>query len=295
MKKEFHTWEIQVEPLLPAREVVVAYLGDCGFSMFESIAQGVVAHGEVGEVDESLADACLNEIRAFAEVSVSKRLQQQQNWNARWEADYPVVVVTDDEGQALCTIRAPFHHPPEAGMDVLIQPQMSFGTGHHATTYLMTKFMFNHVRKGSVVLDMGCGTGVLAIVAHKLGAAQVLGIDIESDAVSNSEENVKLNGGSLSAQGKGAIVFREGSGGALQDMPDSSWDIICANIHKNVLMDCMASFSRVLSEGGSLFLSGFFEGDVPILEDSVRRNGLALNGVAIKEGWACMHCGKPST
>ncbi|MGB1384672.1 MAG: 50S ribosomal protein L11 methyltransferase [Flavobacteriales bacterium] len=291
MQKEFHTWNLVLEPVLPAREVLVAYLNECGFSMFEPFDQGVVAHGDVADVDVALAEAMLEEVRAFASVACDKKVVPQENWNAQWESEYPQVVVEDAEGRVGCTIRAPFHEVPAEGLDVVIAPQMSFGTGHHATTHLMTAALLGMPLKGRSVLDMGCGTGVLALVAAKRGAAPVLGVDIEHDAVVNSQDNVKLNP-DLSPLSD-ALFFRQGDGTSMESMPDESWDVICANIHKNVLEADMNAYVRTLKRGGSLLLSGFFEGDVKGLETAIDREGMLLRAVASREGWACMHCWKP--
>ena len=139
--KRYHRWALTLEPVLPAREVAVAYLGECGFDMFEPSGTGVVAHGEEGKVDAELAMQLLDEIRSFAEVACDQSMVEQENWNAQWEQDYPKVEVRDEGGALTCTIRAPFHAPAAEGMDVVVAPQMSFGTGHHATTHLMTASM----------------------------------------------------------------------------------------------------------------------------------------------------------
>ncbi|MGB0248288.1 MAG: 50S ribosomal protein L11 methyltransferase, partial [Flavobacteriales bacterium] len=183
MAKEFHSWNVLLDPVLPAREVVVAYLNECGFSMFEPHEHGVLVHGELEEVNEQEADLQLEAVAAFAKVRVEKHRVAQENWNAKWESEYPQVVVLDDAGEVACTIRAPFHDIPASGVDVVVAPQMSFGTGHHATTHLMTARLLSLPLQGQNVMDMGCGTGVLALVAAKAGARSILGIDIEHDAV----------------------------------------------------------------------------------------------------------------
>ena len=139
--KRYHRWALILEPLLPARDVAVAYLGECGFDMFEPSGTGVVAHGEEDKVDTALAMQLLDEIKSFAEVACDTSMVEQENWNAQWEQDYPKVEVRDGMGALKCTIRAPFHAPAVEGMDVVVSPQMSFGTGHHATTHLMTASM----------------------------------------------------------------------------------------------------------------------------------------------------------
>ena len=289
MAKEFHSWNVLLDPVLPAREVVVAYLNECGFSMFEPHEHGVLVHGEVEEVNEQAAELQLEAVATFATVSVEKQRVAQENWNAKWESEYPQVVVEDDAGEVACTIRAPFHDIPASGVDVVVAPQMSFGTGHHATTHLMTARLLSLPLTGRRVLDMGCGTGVLALVAAKAGADSVLGIDIEHDAVQNAHDNHALNA-QLAASD---MTFVQGDGSACDEMPDGAWHVVCANIHKNVLVADMTSYARTLKKGGHLLLSGFFEGDVPALEASVHAAGMEVLGVDVRDGWACMHCGKP--
>ena len=289
MAKEFHSWNVLLDPVLPAREVVVAYLNECGFSMFEPHEQGVLVHGEVEEVNEQEADLQLKAVATFAAVNVEKQRVAQENWNAKWESEYPQVVVEDDAGEVACTIRAPFHDIPASGMDVIVAPQMSFGTGHHATTHLMTARLLSLPLKGQSVLDMGCGTGVLALVAAKAGAGSILGIDIEHDAVQNAQDNHALNADLAASD----MTFVHGDGSACDDMQDETWDVVCANIHKNVLVADMTRYARTLKEGGHLLLSGFFEGDVPALEAAVRASEMEVLGVDVRNGWACMHCGKP--
>ena len=289
MAKEFHSWNVLLDPVLPAREVVVAYLNECGFSMFEPHEHGVLVHGEVEEVNEQEADLQLEAVAAFAKVRVEKHRVAQENWNAKWESEYPQVVVLDDAGEVACTIRAPFHDIPASGVDVIVAPQMSFGTGHHATTHLMTARLLSLPLQGQNVMDMGCGTGVLALVAAKAGAGSILGIDIEHDAVQNSQDNHALNVDLAASD----MAFVQGDGSACDDMPDGAWDVVCANIHKNVLVADMTRYARTLKKGGHLLLSGFFEGDVPALEASVHAAGMEVLGVDVRDGWACMHCGKP--
>jgi len=289
LEKQFHRWDIEVTPVLPGREVVVAYLNEAGFSMFEPNDKGVVAHGEVAEVDVVLAQNCLDEIASFAQVACTQKVVEQENWNAQWESEYPEVVIHDEDGVPRCTIRAPFHNPPASGMDVVVAPQMSFGTGHHATTHLMSACLLNMSLAGLRVLDMGCGTGVLALVSAHLGATQVLGIDIEQNAVLNARDNVVLNP-SLDDQ---VLTFQQGDGCACDAMDTDVWDVICANIQKNVLSADMARYARTLAPGGSLLLSGFFEGDVGDMQSVAEGHGLQCLAVTAKDGWACMHCGKP--
>jgi len=291
--KSFHRWSLTFHPALPAREIAVAYLDQAGFTMFEPEGNSLVAHGVQGEVDIELGMALVEEIRAFSEVSLQQEVVAEENWNAQWEGDYPLVEVLAPDGRLACTVRAPFHESPSVGLDVVIAPQMSFGTGHHATTYMMIAAMLPLVRMPRSVLDMGCGTGVLAVVAALCGSARVVGIDIEAAAVDNSTENARLNGLG-DALATGTLAFSCGDGTALAGFEDGLFDLVLANIHKNVLAADMPSYSRLLCDGGDLLLSGFFEGDVSGLTATAVAHGLNVREVHVREGWACIHCGKPS-
>ncbi len=289
MSKYFHTWNVILDPVLPAREVVVAYLNECGFSMFEPHEKGVLVYGGVEEVNEKEAEKQLAQIKAFASVKIEKQKVLQENWNAKWESEYPMVTIEDVEGRVLCTIRAPFHDLPRQGMDVVVAPQMSFGTGHHATTYLMVSRLLSISLVGQSVLDMGCGTGVLALVAAKSGASDVMGVDIQKEAVQNALDNQALNADLLDSN----MAFIQGDGVVCDNTNSEFWDVLCANIHKNVLLQDMKRYVRVLHRGGHLLLSGFFEGDVSALTEAVQACGMVVHHVDVKAGWACMHCGKP--
>ena len=260
--------------------------------MFETHSDGVVAHGVVDEVNVMEANQRLEDIQGFASVQCERNLVIEENWNAKWESDYQAVVVHGLQGEVVCTIRAPFHQPPRQGLDVVVTPQMSFGTGHHATTYLMIQALMSLNLDGLTLLDMGSGTGVLAITASMVGAKQVVGIDIEEAAVRNAKENMGLNG--IQWRAESIIQFVHGDGECLDTMEEESWDVICANIHKNVLAADMSLYFKTLKQGGMLFLSGFFDSDVPWLQTHVLRYGMRVKDVTSKEGWSCMHCWKPS-
>ena len=251
--------------------------------MFEPHEAGVLAHGDVAEVNPEEAESLLDEVRTFARVEVEKKVVPQENWNAKWEEEYPLVVVHRPDGQLGCTIRAPFmNHRPLVWM--VVAPQMSFGTGHHATTHLMTAQLLKLELNGKAVLDMGCGTGVLALVAAKQGATRIHGIDIEQDAVVNAQDNHALNGDVEQA----SLSFEQGDGACFDDMPNEAWDVLCANIHKNVLMADMSRYARTLKKGGSLLLSGFFEGDAPELQAAAKQEGLVVREVVCRDGRACI-------
>ena len=198
----------------------------------------------------------------------------EQNWNEEWEKNYPAIVVEDR-----CIIRADFHEKP-AGIeyDLLIVPKMSFGTGHHETTYLMTSFLMDEDVKDKSVLDMGCGTAVLAILAYKKEAKYVEAIDIDDWAYENTLENCKLNKAE-------DIVCKLGDASLLGE---TKYDIILANINRNILLSDMPAYSNVLNSGGTIFFSGFYETDVPKIEERANEVGFTLVDKKVKNHWTSL-------
>jgi ribosomal protein L11 methyltransferase len=196
----------------------------------------------------------------------------QQNWNATWEAQFEPVFIGEE-----LRIVAPFHELPSfAGIEIVILPKMSFGTGHHQTTHLICQHMLSMDFKGKSVLDMGAGTGVLAILAEKLGAEQICALEIEVWSAENILENIALN----KSERISAI-----HGGA-ESIPQQSFEVILANINKNVLLEQLPNYSQVLSANGLLLLSGFFVTDAPDLVAASAKHGFEWVKTAELENWA---------
>src|SRR5690606_25713043 len=223
-------------PPKPLSEILVSHLADIGFESFEETITGVI-----GYIPENLHQAtdvenCVKMLENVGEIKFSAELIPDQNWNAVWESEYPVVTIDKK-----CIVRAPFHKikPGEYDLDIQINPQMSFGTGHHETTYLVLSMMLKMDLENVTLLDMGSGSGVLAIAARKLGAAHVVAVDSEEWAYKNTIENVALNNVDIHVQKAETIPH---------DSP--VYDVILANINKNVLVQLMPSFADRLKEGG---------------------------------------------
>ncbi len=193
-----------------------------------------------------------------------------QNWNAKWEADYEKVTVNKK-----CEVIAPFHEPSDAEFTVIIEPQMSFGTGHHATTYLMIEAMLELDFGDKKVLDMGAGSGVLSILAAQKGASQVDAVEIEKMAVENIAHNMSLNDVSLG-------IYH----GGLEVLEKKDYDIILANINKNVLLGEKTNFKNKLKKGGKILLSGFYERDITEITASFESVGFSNNYHKTKQEWA---------
>ncbi len=263
----------KLEPLLPAREILYAELGDKGFDAFEDEVDGVKAYITEEQFTESLLkDLTISGIEG-QKVDVCITTIANQNWNALWESNFDPIVINSN-----CTIRAPFHAVPKVGYDVIISPQMSFGTGHHETTFLMSKELFSFDLKSVDLLDMGSGTGVLAILAEKLGAKNIKAIDIEEGAYINTIDNCKLNNTKN-------IIVEKGDSKLLED---SLFQVILANINKNILLQDISVYSNSLKIGGKLLLSGFFTTDVDELRNVAFDNGLKFVKMEEKNNWAML-------
>lgn len=270
----YFVYKFSVEPVKLMREVLLARLDDLPFESFQDTQTGLDAYvqeqddceTEVQELKAMLAD--------LGAVHYTKEFIPEQNWNANWEADYPAVEVDDK-----CIVRAPFHNAdPRFRIDVLIQPKMSFGTGHHATTFLMLSMMFDIAVEGKKVLDMGSGTGVLAIAIKKMGAKEVWAIDIEEWAFQNTLENIALNN----------VDIRVDKGDA--DLIEAeSFHVILANINKNVLLHDMPRYSKSLLPQGDILFSGFFDVDVDEISAAAEKYGLKFVVRNTRNGWAALH------
>ncbi len=268
--------ELQLEPLLPAREVAVAYLNGCGFAMFEEKSNGLAAFAREKEWNEQGMQAVITELQTMADVEVHTEFIESENWNIQWELHYNPINV---EGQIM--MRAPFHPKSDFDIDVIIQPEMSFGTGHHPTTWQMMRCLLNLELKGKTVLDIGCGTGALAITASKLGAKMVVAFDLDEWSYQNTLANCKRNGLS------GEIQVLLGNIKSLEEQL-GVYDVALANINLNVLKTEMPMYSKHLVPGGRIAFSGFYTSDVPAMKVAAESAGLQCVAQSDREDWACL-------
>lgn len=263
-------WEI--EPLIEGREVLLAWLSELPFDSFEDTDKGMRAYILKSQyVPSALYEVLLRKPVEF-KWSYSERELENENWNAVWESSFEPV----DIGTKL-RIRAPFHAASDIfDREIVVHPKMAFGTGHHQTTRLIAEAMLETDFTGKSALDMGCGTGVLAILASFRGADPVYAIDIEANSVDNSLENASLNEVSN-------IQVLEGGA---EVIPNIQFDVILANINRNVLTKDMASYIRHLKPEGHIYLSGFFSADVPVIENSLKNYERKLREVRTSGDWA---------
>ena len=273
---EYLELTVNINPRDPWAEILVAQLAEYGFESFVDTENGIQAYGHVEQVrlSEAKEETILANELEEVELSIEEKIIPYQNWNALWEADFHPVEVEDK-----LTIVAPFH-PKEniKGMIVEIQPRMSFGTGHHQTTWMMSTALLDLAEVPARVLDMGTGTGVLAILAEKLGAKEILAIDIEDWSVENAAENVQRNGCTAITTLHGDVDLISGK----------TFDLILANINKNVLKGHMQAYANALSAGGMLVLSGFFESDAEELIAAAEATGLKFTDMLGRETWAAL-------
>jgi len=239
--------DVNVTPRQPGSDLLVTELAEQGFESFADTPTGFQAWIPADVFQETMLNVVNQLDTELGKATYTLKKIPGQNWNAEWESSYQPVKI----GHKLL-IRAPFHAPdPNVEMELIIQPQQSFGTGHHPTTALMAEKLLTSPLSGRYIMDLGCGTGVLAILAARLGAGKVEGVDIEKPAVENAAENARNN----SAE---SIAFSYGDASA---MKGKTYDMILANINKNILKATMEQFSASLKTGGDLLLSGFFVTD----------------------------------
>jgi ribosomal protein L11 methyltransferase len=265
---------ITVTPRDPWTEILTVELAEFGFDSFVETEEGVLAYGAVSNVnmDTIVSETLIANKSDEYKIDFTEKVIPHQNWNAVWESDFHPVEVKD-----YLTIVAPFHSKEDKkGMIIEIQPQMSFGTGHHQTTWLMANALFELESMPRNILDMGSGTGVLAIIAEKLGAKEILAIDIEDWSVENAIENAERN------QCKNIDV----KCGNVDLLINQKFGLIIANINKNVLTSHMEQYALSLEKEGILLLSGFFESDVADLVNFASQFGLEKIEVYSKETWA---------
>lgn len=214
---------------------------------------------------------------SFTVTDFNARLIPPANWNAQWESQFSPIIV-----DRKCTVKAPFHKDlRRTRFNITIEPHMAFGTGHHQTTYMMCRALMQDEAsvKGKTVLDMGCGTAVLAILAAKLGAGHVYAIDIDAVAARSAYDNVWLN--RLSRR----IEVYCGDASLLQM---GKYDIILANINRNILLQDLPTYARSLRKGGSIYMSGFFIEDKPLLVEAASRLGLVKTSEDSMDSWSML-------
>ena len=249
-------------------EVVIAFLAEIGYDSFSETDAGLKAYIESEKFDENL----VKEILANVSFKYSFTEIQDQNWNAVWESNFQPVVIAGK-----CIVRAPFHKADDNyEMDIIIEPRMSFGTAHHETTEMMIEWMLETDLTNKTVLDMGCGTGVLAIIASKKNASEITAIDNDEWAYNNTIENIQKNN-------TPNIEVYQGDASLLGN---KKYDIIFANINRNILLNDLPVYVKCMNENGKIFLSGFYEKDIEAIEKLTNKLQLKIVSIKLKNNWA---------
>jgi ribosomal protein L11 methyltransferase len=254
-------------------DVLAAELGELGYDTFVPTENGLEAFISSDVFDEIELKNLLANFVFETSIDYKVTKIESKNWNEEWEKHYFEPIIIDNE----CVIHSSFHkNIPDAKYDIVIDPKMSFGTGHHETTSLVIGELLKMDLEGKKVLDMGCGTSVLAILAAMRGATDLLAIDIDSWCVENSVENIALN----------KISGIDVKQGGAELLANEHFDIILANINRNILLADMEYYAACLSTNGQLYMSGFYSEDIPLIEAEANKNGLNLISSKLKNNWA---------
>ncbi|WP_240032176.1 50S ribosomal protein L11 methyltransferase [Psychroflexus aestuariivivens] len=264
----YTAYHFKVEPIAPGCDILLAELGELPFESFENTENGLSAYILTKHDRENLLENLQILNSDEFEISFETEIIEQVNWNEAWETNFhPIHIVNR------CTIRAPFHPKTNAEIDIIIEPKMSFGTGHHATTFQISEMLLDEDCKGKIVLDMGCGTGVLGILAQIRGAKSADFIDIDQWCVENTTENLERN------NCHGNVIL----GGA--EKIDKNYNLILANINRNILVRDIPIYAKHLQEKGVIFFSGFYENDLEIIKESALNEGLDYVKHQLKDDW----------
>ncbi|WP_298426363.1 50S ribosomal protein L11 methyltransferase [uncultured Kordia sp.] len=273
MSTTYIGYTFKVQPLQPGVEILIAELGYAGFESFVENEDGVNAYIQKDDWNASILENI--QILENKEFQISYQHEEiaQVNWNEEWEKNFEAIEVDGE-----CVVRAPFHEKPSVTYDIIIEPKMSFGTGHHETTHMMLQHILKTDVKNKKVLDMGCGTGVLAILAEMRGAQPLDAIDIDNWCYLNTLENVERNNCKHISTYEGDVSL----------LKDKKYDIIIANINRNILLNDIHQYTACLPSDGVLFLSGFYTEDIPIITEECAKNKLKLVDKLEKNNWVAL-------
>lgn len=273
MDNIYISYTFKVSPKEPATEILIAELGEVGFESFVENEEGVEAFIQKNDWNAQVLDDIYVLKSGEFQISFEMREIEQTNWNSEWEKNFNPIQV-----DGLVSIRAPFHDNPNLKFDIVIEPKMSFGTGHHETTHMMVQHLLDLDVAGKKVLDMGCGTGILAIFAEMKGAKPIDAIDIDNWCYQNSLENVERNNCKH-------IAVYEGDASLLKN---KKYDVIIANINRNILLNDMNTYASCLDENGVILLSGFYKEDIPVIDAEVSKYGLKLDKQIERNNWVAL-------
>ena len=276
-ESHFVCYDFTVEPVNPGCEILIAQLSQLGFDSFQENSDGISAY-----IDSTiLSSVTVEDIQILKSIEFNISFEfynvKKQNWNIKWESNFEPIYV-----DKTCCVRAPFHEKSNYKYDLVIEPKMSFGTGHHETTSMMISFILANSFSNSSVCDIGSGTGVLAILAEKRGASKIDAIDIDNWCYLNSIENIERN------NSENINVYE----GEVQKLMQFTYDNIFANINLNVLLADIPIYSKMLNTGGLLYLSGFYQRDINSIEKATKKSNLTLMESKIENEWVALKFAK---
>ncbi|MCI9172861.1 50S ribosomal protein L11 methyltransferase [uncultured Duncaniella sp.] len=261
-------------------DILAAMLAEKGYESFVPDATGLTAYIRKEEFNPDLLDEVIREFPMETVITSTHSVVEGQDWNAEWEKNYFKPIVIDDQ----CVIHSSFHKDiPECRYDIVIDPKMAFGTGHHATTTLILRRLLSMDLEGKKMVDMGTGTGILAIIADMRGAAHIDAVEIDEFAFENAKENLRLNHTSR-------VEPHLGDARVLATIRDV--DIFVANINRNIITADLPAYADTLSTGASVILSGFYEEDIPVIMKVAEAMGLAYADHTVLDRWASLHLKK---
>jgi ribosomal protein L11 methyltransferase len=259
------------------QDVLIALMSERGYEAFEQEDALLKAFIPAEDFDREW----LEELLTAHGLNYTLERIEEKNWNQEWEKNFQPVVV-----ETFCAIRAHFHEPISGvEHELVITPKMSFGTGHHATTYMMLQSMQGMDLRGKRVLDFGTGTGVLAILAERLGAKEVVAVDNDDWSIANAQENLVAN------QCSGIVILKTNRASTV----DGVFDVILANINKHVIVDQLGNLVQQLAPGGVIILSGLLQDDSEDIENEAIKNNLSVSNWMTKGSWICLKTEKKAT
>ncbi len=270
MESKYIAYHFTVNPIQPGVEILLAELEATAFESFMETETGLSAYVQYDlHTDTILENIQIIHTEGF-NITHTIETIEQVNWNEEWEKNFEPILV-----DGICAVRAPFHPKTDVTYEIIIEPKMSFGTGHHETTHMMIQHLLNLDLQDKKTLDMGCGTAILAILAEMKGAKPIDAIDIDNWCYLNSIENAERN------NCKHISVYE----GDATLLTNQQYDVIIANINRNILLNDIPTYVKRLNPKGTLLLSGFYEEDIPSIENCCVTNGLTFEKKLKKNNW----------
>jgi ribosomal protein L11 methyltransferase len=273
MSSNYIEYAFKVAPTDPGSEILMAELGSVGFESFVEGEDGITGYIQEKDWNDNILEAIQILRSDEFEISYTSQKIEQTNWNSEWEKNFNPIEVKNTIG-----VRAPFHEDPKLKYDIIIEPKMSFGTGHHETTHLMLEHLLDMDLKHKKVLDMGCGTGILAIFSEMKGAHPIDAIDIDKWCYENSLENVERN----------HCVQIEVYQGDAALLESKKYDVIIANINRNILLNDLPDYYKSLNKKGCILLSGFYKEDIAVIDKTASKLGLSRIQELERNNWVAL-------